>query len=262
ASTMAASAAHHRPQVRAARLAATDPAPGTVVTPTLPPALAGRIDDLVLTPSTRDAVSLRAADLVAYQHEAYAERYLRLVERVAAADEGVDGALTAAVGRSMHQLMAYKDEYEVARLATGPEARRAVAEVAGPEGRGVVLLHPPLLRRLGLQRKLRFGPAARPVLRGLAKARRLRGTALDPFGRDPLRRTERALIAEYEAMVDELLAGLHPGRVDEAVAIAGLPDRIRGYEDLKMRRVAEYRSAAATAMAHWRRPPDHGPTDH
>ncbi len=258
--------------VEAAARPADDPL--AVIVPDLPRSLAARIDALGLNAETAEGLALRTADLIAYQNTAYAERFLTTAERVAAAEAGVrhhagalppageDGGdspadpagwpLTSAAAHSLHRLMAYKDEYEVARLATGPEAARSVATVAGAGASSKILLHPPLLRRLGLERKLRFGAASRPMLAALARGRRLRGTRLDPFGHDEVRRAERALIVEFEATLGELINGLAPDRLDRAVAIAELPDAIRGYEDLKLRRVAEYREAHTAAMADWR----------
>ena len=100
-----------------------------------------------------------------------------------------------------------------------------------------------------MKRKLRFRRWSRPLLRALAAARRLRGTALDPFGRAHVRRLERALIEEHDQTIEAILAGLSAETLDEAVRIAGLADRVRGFEDLKVRRAGEYRASLNQALS-------------
>jgi indolepyruvate ferredoxin oxidoreductase len=192
-----------------------------------------------------------AMDLLGYQNVASASEYLGVVGEVAAAEARVMPGrveLTTAVAHHLHQLMAYKDEYEVARLLLAPEARRALEEVGGRRARVTLLLHPPVLRALGLQRKLRLRHSARPMLGVLRRLRWLRGTWLDPFGHGELRRTERAMIPEYRAAIARLVTGLSPDTHADAVAIAALPDRVRGYEHLKMQRARDYRQALAVRL--------------
>jgi len=133
----------------------------------LPAELEQRIVDLPPIDDLQLAARVRAADLVAYQDDAYAARFLDHLEAVARAAQAVDPAsvrLTAEVAHGLHRFMAYKDEYEVARLLLAPEAQRTV-RAGGGSGRGAVWhLHPPLLRVLGLKRKLRFGRWSRPLL--------------------------------------------------------------------------------------------------
>ena len=105
-------------------------------------------------------------------------------------------------------------------------------------------LHPPLLRALGLERKLKFGAWFDGAFRALARMKGLRGTALDPFGRAAVRRVERALPGEYRALVDRALADLSPAGYERAVSLARLPDVVRGYEDIKLRNVARFREEA------------------
>lgn len=225
--------------------------------PPLPDALRRRVDGLGLRPATAEVVGMLAADLVGYQDARYAGQLLDVVARVAAAEHALDGGrdgarqerLTETVARSLHKLMAYKDEYEVARLMLLPEADAAAAE-AGP-GRRSFLLHPPVLKALGRREKLRFGEQTRPAFVALAAGKRLRGTRLDPFGATEVRRTERELVREYTGLVRLLVDGLDAGSHARAVEVAGMVDSVRGYEDLKMRRVAEYRSAVAGAVAGW-----------
>ena len=242
--------------VEAEAAARSPSADASVTVPELPVQLEGRVAGLPPTGGLQSAVRLRAADLVAYQNAAYAARFLDRVEAVARAERAVDSTsvrLTAEVAHGLHRFMAYKDEYEVARLLLAPEAQRA-ARAAGGSARGIVWhLHPPFLRALGMRRKLRFGPWSRPLLRALAAGRRLRGTVLDPFGRAHVRRLERSLIEEHEQAVDAIVAGLSAGTLDEAVRIAGLADRVRGFEDLKVRRAGEYRAALSQALSGYRR---------
>jgi indolepyruvate ferredoxin oxidoreductase len=140
--------------------------------------------------------------------------------------------------------MAYKDEYEVARLHLKADLERTLA-AEFPGGVKVQYhLHPPLLRALGLQRKLKLGRWFDRSFRALTRMKGLRGTALDPFGRAAVRRVERALPGEYRALLDAVLADLSPAGYEKAVALARLPDMIRGYEDIKLRNVARFREEA------------------
>jgi len=197
-------------------------------------------------------VALRVADLIGYQHEAYARRYADDVRefaraaasRVAAASDG----LVRAYAENLHKLMAYKDEYEVARLhLDAVEQARRDAEF-GPDATATVLLHPPVLRALGMKRKLRLRRTATPLFRTLRAARRLRGTRLDVFGYSAMRRTERELVAEYRELAAQGLAHVDAGNLAEVIALLRLPEAIRGYEQLKLARVGEFRAASAEAL--------------
>jgi indolepyruvate ferredoxin oxidoreductase len=149
--------------------------------------------------------------------------------------------LGEAVARHLYKLMAYKDEYEVARLHLRHGLAAQLAEEY-PDGVDVYYhLHPPLLRALGLTRKIKLGRWFDGVFRLLAGLRGLRGTALDPFGYAEVRRVERALVPEYRALVEKALAGLGPESYERAVTLAALPDLIRGYEAIKLRNVTRYR---------------------
>jgi indolepyruvate ferredoxin oxidoreductase len=142
-------------------------------------------------------------------------------------------------------LIAYKDEYEVARLLTDPEfERRLAAEVPGAR-KLRYRLHPPLLRAMGRDHKIAFGPWLRPVLRGLARGKRLRGTPLDPFGHTEIRRMERQLRDSYAAMIERLTGSLTEQNYDTAVAAAQAADLVRGYEGVKAANVARYRARLA-----------------
>jgi indolepyruvate ferredoxin oxidoreductase len=146
--------------------------------------------------------------------------------------------------------MSYKDEYEVARLSLDPALDAAVRERFGSGARYSWQLHPPVLRALGLDRKIGLGSRwARPAMTTLRAMRRLRGTPLDPFGPAKVRRVERALIEEYRSVLDELVAGLDTGSHARAVEVAGLPDMVRGYEQVKLDNVSRYRAALAEHLS-------------
>jgi indolepyruvate ferredoxin oxidoreductase len=215
----------------------------TVTVPELANGLAARARALATTDELADTVCLLAADLVGFQDERYAGKFLDGVARAAEHERRVADSteLTEAVARSLHKLMAYKDEYEVARLLLLPEGQLAADAVAGSAAATTTWhLHPPMLRALGMDRKIELGQWARPALRALRASKRLRGTRLDPFGRTEMRRTERALVGEFLVAMDEVYAHLGPENLADAVAIAKLPDVVRGYEDLKLRRVRDY----------------------
>jgi indolepyruvate ferredoxin oxidoreductase len=189
----------------------------------------------------------RATELLAYQDRAYAERYLDVVRRVRAAEEERTSGrteLSEAVARNLFKLMAYKDEYEVARLHLDAAERAKLEAELGSKVRVWFHLHPPLLRALGLKRKLKLGRWVVPALRLLRALRFLRGSAFDPVGYTKVRRTERALIGEYEQMVGEALGRLSPATHELALEICELPDEIRGYEEIKLRSVERFRTHA------------------
>jgi indolepyruvate ferredoxin oxidoreductase len=193
-------------------------------------------------PELRRLLELRVPDLLGWGGHRAAERYVAALERVRAAEEArLPGstAVTEAVARGLHKLTAYKDEYEVARLHV--EGLAALE----PGSRVTFHLHPPLLRALGMERKLKLGGWFAPVLRGMRHGRRLRGTPLDPFGHAHVRRVERALPGEYLAQVEHALARLTPATLPTALAVAELPDLVRGYEQIKLAGVARMRARAA-----------------
>jgi indolepyruvate ferredoxin oxidoreductase len=149
-----------------------------------------------------------------------------------------------AFAAGLYKLMAYKDEYEVARLHLDPLERARLTEQFGEGARARVLLHPPVLRALGLRRKIRLGRLAGPAFTLLRAGKRLRGTPLDPFGHTAVRRMERSLPGEYRQMVERAIDRLGPETLDLVVAVAQLPDVIRGYESVKEASVERYRARA------------------
>jgi indolepyruvate ferredoxin oxidoreductase len=231
------------------RLVALEPEPRE---PALAAKLAGRIPALAGADSGLAAsLALFTRELVAFQNAALAESYLDSVAEVVEAERRAapgSSRLAQAVAANLYKLLAYKDEYEVARLMLDAGGLRAARELAGGAGRISWRLHPPLLRALGLGHKISFGPWAAPFFRLLAQGKRLRGTRCDPFGWTELRRLERELPGEYRAAVKALLAGLRAGNLDEAVAIAGLPDSVRGYEEIKLARIRSYRAQLRAAL--------------
>jgi indolepyruvate ferredoxin oxidoreductase len=194
----------------------------------------------------RRLLEVRVPELIAYQDIAYARGYAEFVRGVAEAEQvAVPGEtrLAEAVARHLYKLMAYKDEYEVARLHLQPEVRESIRAELG-DAKVRYQLHPPILRALGLQRKLSLGTWFDGVFRLLVALRRLRGTALDPFGYGRVRRVERALVDEYRGMVERALRDLTPDRHERAVRVARLPDLVRGYEDVKLRSVRRFHEEA------------------
>jgi indolepyruvate ferredoxin oxidoreductase len=193
----------------------------------------------------------RVADLLLYQHEAYARDYVDFVAQIAEAEQSRTAGRTAlreAVATWLFKLMAVKDEYEVARLwLQDPTWERVAAQYDGALKR-YVHLHPPLFRRLGMKRKLKLGGWFFPAFRLLYGLRRVRGGALDVFGWSAHRRLERSLVGWYR----DLLGGLLPDLTHEnhavAVAIAETPDGIRGYESIKERTLAETRDTVAKLL--------------
>jgi indolepyruvate ferredoxin oxidoreductase len=154
-----------------------------------------------------------------------------------------------AVADGFFHLLAYKDEYEVARLHLLPEFRAALAE-AVPGGHGIrYQLHPPVLRALGMRRKLALpAPVARPAFGVLRAMRHVRGTPADVFGYSRVRRTERRLAAEYEDGLRAVLPGLDEGRLAAMVALARLPLGIRGYEHIKLAAITRYAADRAKLL--------------
>ncbi len=190
------------------------------------------VHTLEAPPATLDAlIAERAARLVEYQDAAYAAKYRAVLDTVVAKETemfGRPGRLSRAAAEGLFRVMAYKDEYEVARMhAVTPYGKRPVFHMA-----------PPLVSRIdpatGRRRKSAIpGWVALPLFRVLRHGKRLRGTALDLFGRQPERQWERALIGQYQADLRRVIDGLRPDNLDAAVALAEIPDLIRGFGPVK-----------------------------
>jgi indolepyruvate ferredoxin oxidoreductase len=248
---------------------AHDPAQVLGLTGKLKPAMDGA--DVVKLPTSSGAlleklIASRVDLLTQYQNAAYAAEYRDAVQRVRAAETAMVGAgkplpLTEAAARNLAKLMAYKDEYEVARLYTDPVfLDKLRAQFEGEPGRDYQLnfwLAPPLMAKRddkGHLVKRRFGPSTMTLFRLLARLKGLRGGALDIFGKTEERRTERALIGEYRALLDTLAQGLSAANHDTAIALANLPDDIRGFGHVKENNLNAVRGRWAKLLAQFKHP--------
>jgi indolepyruvate ferredoxin oxidoreductase len=193
--------------------------------------------------SLDELVERRTRFLNDYQNAAYAGRYRALVDRARQVEQERAGSskLAEAVARNYHKLLAYKDEYEVARLHANGDFEKKIAGMFEGEYKTYYYLAPPLLAKAdpvtGEPRKMRFGGWVKGAFRLLARLKFLRGTPFDPFGHTEERRTERALIREYEQTLERLLSGLTAQNHALAVEIASLPDEMRGFGHIKKRNV-------------------------
>jgi indolepyruvate ferredoxin oxidoreductase len=214
-----------------------------------------------LSQSLDEIIARRVEFLTAYQNAAYAQRYRSLVERVRQAETAKakgSSALTEAVARYYFKLMAYKDEYEVARLYT----QSGFAERIEAQFEGDYKLHfhlaPPLLAKrdpvTGELRKREYGPWIFSAFRLLARLRGLRGTALDIFGYTEERRTERQLIGDYEQLIGEIVERLSVANHALAVEIAAIPEEIRGYGHIKLRNLETAKATHEKLLAQLRAP--------
>ena len=227
----------------------------------------GRIDNILTlqeTPisfkprkSLEDMLGIREVFLTQYQNATYAKSYTDFVSRVQQVEQqlGSGERLSTAVARYLFKLMAYKDEYEVARLHTDSTFENNLRAQYEPGFQIAHHLAPPLLSAKNSKGELikrRFGPWIRPIFKGIAQLKFLRGTPLDLFGYSDERRQERAAIVAYKEMILELLPSLRQDNVDLAVQIASLPEHIRGYGHVKAQHVARVQVKQAELLARWR----------
>ncbi|MCW5654929.1 indolepyruvate ferredoxin oxidoreductase family protein [Hydrogenophaga sp.] len=207
--------------------------------------------------SVDDLVARRVAFLTGYQNAAYADAYERFVTRVQTIEAAMGKTvLSEAVARNLFKLMAYKDEYEVARLHSDPAFHARLASQFEGDFKLKVHLAPPLTAKKNARGELvkqPYGPFMFTVFRLLARLKGLRGTALDVFGRTEERRTERALIAQYRADIEQLVGGLNTFNHALAVDIARLPEQIKGFGHVKERNLAAVRTQREALLARWRR---------
>jgi indolepyruvate ferredoxin oxidoreductase len=239
------------------RRAALDPAAIAALTRPAPEA---RDENRRLSESFDEMVERRVAFLTFYQNAAYAARYRARVEQAKAAEAAKAPGrcgLAEAVARYLFKLMAYKDEYEVARLYTdGTFLKQVASEIGGENLHFEFHLAPPLLARAdpatGEPRKMSFGPWMMRVFKLLAKLKVLRGTPFDIFGYSKERVTERKLIADYEAMLDNVLARLTPENHALAVGLAAVPEKIRGFGPVKARHLAAAKADEAALLEQFR----------
>ena len=237
------------------RLAAVDGA--RVAAAALPPA--AKPDSQRLSETLDEVIARRVAFLTDYQDAAYAKRYSDLVARVRSIEaQKQPGAtdLTEAVARYYFKLLAIKDEYEVARLYAETDFLQRVAAQFEGDYKLRFWLAPPATNKpdgkSGEARKTKYGPWMMPVFRVLAKLRRLRGGALDVFGRTAERRMERQLIVDYEKLVDELIGALGPQNYELAVSLASVPEYIRGYGHVKDRHLKDAKAREAALLERFR----------
>ncbi|MBO0752966.1 MAG: indolepyruvate ferredoxin oxidoreductase family protein, partial [Bradyrhizobiaceae bacterium] len=213
-----------------------------------------------MSTSIDDVIARRVEFLTAYQDAAYAARYRRRVDAARAAETSRTAdrsGFAEAVARYLFKLMAYKDEYEVARLHADQAFLKQVRnEVDGDNLRLTFHLSPPLLAKrnstTGEPLKMSFGPWILPVFGALSRLKFLRGTPFDPFGYTDERKTERQLLRDYETLVDELVAKLTPENHDLAVGLAAIPEKIRGFGHVKRRHIAAAKAEEATLMEQFR----------
>ena len=218
--------------------------------------------DRKLSHSLDEMIERRVEFLTDYQNAAYARRYRELVEKMRAVEaQKLPGetALTEAVARYYFKLLAYKDEYEVARLFTsGAFQKQVEASFEGDKLRYTFHLAPPILGRkdktTGLPKKTSFGPWMMQGFALLAKLKALRGTPFDPFGYSTERKTERRLIADYERLFEEIAAKLNQRNHALAVALAAIPEKIRGYGHVKARHLEAAKREEADLLTKFRSP--------
>lgn len=217
---------------------------------------ASQVIQFVKKPSLAEMLDKRVEFLTAYQNAAYAQQYSDFVAKVRAAEEPLAQGtrLSQAVARYLFKLMAYKDEYEVARLHTEAAFTQKISDMFEGDYKLVHHLAPPGFAKKDAQGHLlkkSYGPWMRKAMGWLAGMKGLRGTALDPFGRTEERRTERALIVEYRQCIDTLLAGLTADKLALAVEIASIPEDIRGYGHVKEHHLAAARIKWQSLMTRW-----------
>ena len=189
------------------------------------------------------ALERRVPELIAFQNASLAAEYVNMIRRVRMIEKdrvGDMAGLSVAVAKNLYKLMAYKDEYEVARLLLDEDQQADIKNAFGPGAKVLWHLHPTFLRKLGIRKKVALGSWFTPVLRVLRWAKWLRGTPLDLPGRARVRIVERALVTHYKALAESLCSRLTAANYGEVMQIAALPDMIRGYEDVKLHNVERY----------------------
>jgi indolepyruvate ferredoxin oxidoreductase len=218
------------------------------------------LDDTRLSRSLDELIARRGAFLADYQNAAYAKRYTGFVAKVRAAEQAkAPGStdLSEAVARYFFKLMAYKDEYEVARLYTSGDFQKKLQQKFDGDYKLHFHLAPPLLAKRnakGELQKREYGPWVFTAFKLLAKLRGLRGGALDVFGYTEERKMERRLIADYEDTIGGLLDTLDGGNVGLAAEIAGIPEQIRGYGHVKEAHLHKAKAREADLLAQWNNP--------
>ena len=220
---------------------------------------ASQVIQIVKKPSLDEVLNKRVEFLTGYQNADYAKQYQDFVAKVRGAEEalGQGTRLSQAVARYLFKLMAYKDEYEVARLHTDAAFTSKISDMFEGDFKIVHHLAPPTTAQKddkGHLKKKSYGPWMRKAMGVLAGMKGLRGTALDPFGRTEERKTERALIVEYRQCIETLLKSLTADKLALAVEIASIPEDIRGYGHVKENHLAAARTKWQNLMQRWNAP--------
>lgn len=230
--------------------------------------IAAEISSITAEVPLHDVLVLRAGDLADYQGHSYAKLYLTAVGNIARREEAAlkdtvgANRLSLAVAKNLYKLMAYKDEYEVARLHLLPELRRQINDSFSPKAKVSFLLQPPIFTKLGLSKKIALPRwLTSSLFRILRSMRKIRGTFLDVFGYTKERRTERRLIVEYIDIVSELSEQITPENYNHIVEIAELADMIRGYDTVKMSSIDRYRNELTRKLSELLAIPDEA-TEH
>ena len=224
-------------------------------TPPFPTAAVQALIDTVpeLDSELTEILEWRIPELIEWGDEDYAARYVATISAVRRSeiDAGVDGApLSKVAAQHLFKFMAYKDEYEVARLALNGDLESKAKELFGANATLSYQLHPPSLKKVGVKKKIAIpSAAARKTFSSLLKTKGLRGTKFDPFAKSEERRVERELISEYEELLTFLYNRLEVDSIDDAVAIADLADQVRGFDEIKLANVVRYRRQVADALA-------------
>ncbi|MFT7597838.1 MAG: indolepyruvate ferredoxin oxidoreductase [Acidimicrobiales bacterium] len=216
-------------------------------------ACAAMADDIGGSESLQEVLAYRLPELVEYQDEAYARQFTADLKKVRQAEAALVGDrtdLSETVARMLFKVMAYKDEYEVARLAMKSDISGEAKRKFGPDTKLSYQLKPPTFKAAGYDKKIAIPEiAGRKMFEGLLRTKKVRGKKFDPFGRTEERRTERELIGEYRDLVAKLLAKLDAGNYEQAAEIAGLYDMVRGFDTVKMANVDRYRAQVSEALA-------------
>jgi len=199
-----------------------------------------------LSSETIQLVSFFYSDIIEYQNQKCAEGYLSIVAATVERSKELSNKkssveLVETVVRNMHKLITYKDEYEVARLFILPEIKQEMLGMPQSSGKATWHFHPPFLRSMGLNRKLKvpYGLAL-PVMRLLSKAKAIRGTRFDLFGYAEIRKIERQIRDEYQKEIGEALEVLTEDNFEQVLTLAALPQNVRGFEHIKLERSKKF----------------------